>query len=208
MNVLRENVFFLKKNVFEFFLALERRTVILWRWISNRLSKNRLICLEELFQGVCFFSVTKLTVWYFLSEFEGDFLKKLEKWIFDGEKSALLSQVDSRLPEWLFAELFRWKTIHCKKVFATWAEVRYVLSKLSHRFVKSASLRPDEFIEGKYVFLWKNIGLHIFVFSVVEMKIVWLCQKKSTTSSSLRFHLSKDSFQRGNFFLQKKQTIC
>ena len=44
-----KTIFFWKKNVFDFFSALERRIVILWRWISNRLSKMRLVCLEEFF---------------------------------------------------------------------------------------------------------------------------------------------------------------
>ena len=51
---------FLKRKVFEFFSALGRRIDILWRWISNRLSKMRFFCLEVLFQGDWFFSEKKL----------------------------------------------------------------------------------------------------------------------------------------------------
>ena len=41
--------FFLGKKCSSIFLALERRIVILCRWISKRLSKMRLVCLEEIF---------------------------------------------------------------------------------------------------------------------------------------------------------------
>ena len=73
-------VFFLKKRkIFEFFPALERRMVILWRRISNRLSKMRFICLEEVFQGDCLFSEKKIKFLVISLKIWADFSEKFRK---------------------------------------------------------------------------------------------------------------------------------
>ena len=99
--------FFGKKNVFEFFSALERGIVILWRWISNRLSKMRLVCLEEIFlKEIVSFLKIFLTVWYFLSEIERNFLKSFKKMEFWPEKIVTLVIAGFHASRELFPDFF------------------------------------------------------------------------------------------------------
>ena len=78
------------------------------------------------------------------------------------KKSAPLSQLDSTLPEGLFADFFSRKRINCENVFATWAEVRYVLSK-KNREIREKCITASRWIcWGKICFLWRNNVLQVF----------------------------------------------
>ena len=189
MIVLREVSVFLKKEMFLCFFQL------LGGELSYFGDESPTDCKNAFFLSRRTWSRRLFLFWKIIYNLVFSFKKREEpfkKFItmnFWQKISARLSQLDSTLPEGLFADFFSRKRINCKNVFATWADVRYVLSKKIGRFVKSASLRPDEFVGGKYVFYGEIMVYKCF--SVGERKNVGLWQKKSTTLSGLPFYLSK-----------------
>ena len=118
-------IFFEKRKVFEIFPALGRRIFILWRWISNRLSKMRFFRLNELFQGDCFFSEKKFNSLVFPLKKWPQLFKKFITMNFWQKTSARLSQLDSTLPRGLFAGFFPGKESIAK-----------TFSQLERKFVK------------------------------------------------------------------------
>ena len=139
--------FFLKKRkVFEFFSALGWRVVILRRWISNRLSIIRFFCLEELFQGDCLVSEKKINSSVFSLKNWAEPFKKILPTSFRQKNISTVVTTGFHASRGTLCGFFPRKIINCENVFATSAEVRYVLSKFSGRFVKDALLRPDEFV--------------------------------------------------------------
>ena len=156
MNVLRDiSFFFWKKEGFWVLFSS-------WAENCNNLAMNleptvkmRFFCLEELFQGDCFFSEKKVnTVVFSLKKWAEPF-KNLKRWIFDKKYQHGCQKWNPRFQRDSLRNFSSRKKIICKNVFAAWMEVRYVSSKNFGRFVKKASLRPDEFVEEKYVFLEK-----------------------------------------------------
>ena len=93
--------------------------------------------------------------------------------------------------------------MNCKNVFATWAEVRYVLSKKFGRSVKGASLGPDEFVEEKYVFLRRNNGLQMF-FGRWEEKC-WTLARKINNIVRFAFLSVQTIFSKRKIFLEKNK---
>ena len=155
-------IFFSNINVYDFFSDLGRKIVVLCWWISNRLSKKHFFCLEELFQEGWTFSEKNFNSSVFSIRILAErFQNFWEKWNFDGKISVRLSKLLSLLPEGIFGHFFR-KRFKCKKIFATGAELRWVLSKIFGSFVKRASRRPDAFVEEKYMFFWRNNRLQMF----------------------------------------------
>ena len=104
-----------------------------------------------------------------------------------------------------------WSFSTGKKSFAK------TFSQLGRKFVLSCRNFPADLWKVHHCVQMNLLSKHIFFFgkkwskivvSFAEKKIVGLWQKNSKTSSSLRFHLSKESFPRGKIFLAKKQAIC
>ena len=207
----RKFLFLQKVTVYESFSELERRIVVLWQWISNRLSKISFISLKAIFKDIVSFLKKTSTIWSFVSKFERKFFRTLgKKCNFVGKKSARLSQVDSTLPEGLFEEsFFSGKKNQIKKRFRE-------LSGSSLCFVE-----PSRQVRGKcitasrwtcwgetYMFFGRLIRrlqlktkrkLHVFFSRWVEI----LRQKNSTELSNLRFYLSIESFSWGKFSFEK-----
>ena len=169
--------FFEKKNVYEFFSALERRIVILWRWISNRLSKLRLVCLEELFQGDCFFSEKNFNSLVVSLKNWAEPFKKFKTMKFWQKTISTVVTSIFHASRGTLCGFFSRKRIICK-----------MFSQLERKFVTSCRSFPTDSWKVHHciqmnllrvnMFFYGNILVFISFFSVVETKIVWLWQKK------------------------------
>ena len=184
-------------GIFLFFWKRESFCVFFSSWAENchTLAMNlqptvkmRFFCLEELFQGDCFFSEKKVNSLLFSLKKWAEPFKKLKTMNFWQKISARLSELESTLPEGLLAEFFfAWKN-HLQKRFRS-------LSGSSLCFVEKLRQIREKCITasrwicwGKVRFFWRNNGLHLF-FGRWEEKCRTLA-KKSTTLSGLRFYLS------------------
>ena len=205
MNVVRDiSFFFEKRKVFEFFSALGRRIVIFWRWISNRLSIMRFSCLDELFQD-CLFSENNLTVWYFLSEFERNFFKKLEKWNFYNKYQ---HGCHNWIPRFQGDSLpnFSPEKNQLQKRFRSLSGSSLCFVEKIRQVREKCITASRRFCWGKYVFLCEMLVYNCF--PVGEIENVGLRQKKIQQQLQVCvFICVKNLFPGECFFLQKANNL-
>ena len=148
---LRPNEFFFKIYLFtKFFSDLERKFVVLCRWISNRLSKTHFFCLEKLFQEECTFSEKNFNGSVFSIRIPAEHFQNFwEKWIFDGKISVRLSKLLSLLPDGIFGHFFP-ETNRMQKQFSNW-------NGTSLNFVENIRQIREKCITASRWFCWGEI---------------------------------------------------
>ena len=145
--------------VYEVLSELEQKIVLLWQWNFNRFSKLGSICPEELFQEIFFLEEHKQfnNLIQISSEVFFRFLWK--NWNSGKKKSAKLSKLLFMLPAGLFQRkyFFPKKKNQIRRHFPNSSSDSCFFWKISGIFLKSATLRPDEFVEEKCVFFGAKV---------------------------------------------------
>ena len=157
-----EKVFFSNINVYDFFFRSWTENCRTLLMNLQPIVKKAFFLSRRTFSGrVNLFWKKTLTVRCFLSEFWPNIFR------ISGKNGISTENISTVVKTALFASrgnfwAFFPETIQMQKIFATGAELRWVLSKIFGRFVKRASRRPDAFVEEKYMFFWRNNRLQMF----------------------------------------------
>ena len=202
------------EGLFFFFEKKESFCVFFSSWVENchTLAMNlqptvkmRFFCLEELFQGDCFFSEKKVNSLVFSLKKWAEPFKKLKTMNFWQKISARLSELESTLPEGLLAEFFFAGKNHLQKRFRSLSGSSLCFVE-KYRQIREKCITASRWIcWGKVRFLWRNNGLHLF-FGRWEEKCRTLAKNQPHCQVCV-FICLINLFQE-EIFSWKKQTFC